>query len=241
MADRAAADFRGWTCHAPDARIQRMTEIVASSVDVTRVRRVLDIGCGGGLQLRRLAALMPNAQLEGLDISAMNIQSAEAARVHDAASARLSFRVGDYLEASFSDTFDLVVTDGVLHLIPGLDDDVSRKLATDLDGDGTLVVTMATDCLYNRGFAVLRRMLAGVRSRVTDQVILGVAKLLHRDMPETMLRERVLYMYMPPTRLMGTALLATLERHGLRLVSTHPMKRTSLSQLTHAAFVFRRA
>jgi SAM-dependent methyltransferase len=236
----SATDFRGWTCHAPEARIERLTAIVVDSVEPDRVSRVLDIGCGGGLQLRRLAQRLAAATLVGVDISAANIASAETARASDPAAARLSFVAADYLALDFAHRFDLVISDGVLHLFAVDDERLAAKLATDLAPDGTLVVSMAVDCLYNRAFAVARRALRAIRSPVTDSMILRAARVMHGDMTDDMLRERVPYMYTPPARLMGRAFIATLSRHGLHLIASHAMKSSSLSQLTHAAYVFRK-
>ena len=218
-----------------------MSAIIGSLIEPARVRRVLDMGCGAGLQVRKLAPIVPEAQLLGLDISPANVRAAEAARQGDPAAARMSFVQGDYLATAFADPFDLIVSDGVLHLIAASDEMLAQKLARDLVADGTLVVSMASDCLYNRGFALVRRALAAVRTRATDRAILQLARLLYRDMDEAMLSERVPYMYTPPTRLMGRAFGAALERHGLALVATHVMSSTSISQLTHAVYVFRRA
>ena len=235
-----ATDFRGWTCHAPEARIARFTNIVRQSATQEHVRRVLDIGCGAGLQLRRLAEAFPAAELVGVDISHGNIAAAQASRQNDPAASRMSFIEADYFSLPSSVPFDLVVSDGVLHLVSIDDDRLAAKLASDLVADGTLIISMASDCLYNRAFAVARRALRAMRSRAMDAVILGAARMLHRDMNDQMLRERVPYMYTPPARLMGAQFLEVLSRHGLHLLATHPMESTSPSQLTHAAYVFRK-
>ena len=240
MTGEAATDFRGWTCHAPEARIARFTNIVMQSVARESVRRVLDVGCGAGLQLRRLAEEFPAAELVGVDISPTNIAAAESSQRNDPASARMTFIEADYFSMPPSTPFELVVSDGVLHLVSVDDHRVAATLASALAADGTLIISMASDCLYNRAFAVARRALRAMRSRATDAVILGAARLFHRDMNDQMLRERVPYMYTPPARLMGEPFLEVLARHGLHLLATHRMESTSPSQLTHAAYVFRK-
>jgi trans-aconitate methyltransferase len=236
-----AADFRGWTCHAPAERVARLSALVAQHVESRRVQRILDIGCGAGLQVRQLAAKFAAAVCIGVDISRQNIESAESARAQDPAAARMRFEQGDYLELTFPEPFDVIVSDGVLHLVDAPDEKLARRLATDLADEGTLVVVMASDCLYNRAFALLRRRLAGIRSAATDRAILALARLLYREMNEAMLSERVPYMYTAPTRLMGPAFRGVLAQHGLALVATHALQRSSVSQLKHAAYVFRHA
>jgi trans-aconitate methyltransferase len=217
-----------------------MTAIVLGAIDRTRVSRVLDLGCGTGGQTRRLARHLPHAAFTGVDISPANVVAAESARQSDPAADRMQFIAADYF-ALRQDPFDVIVSDGVLHLVDAHDQQVARKLASDLADNGVLVVAMATDCLYNRVFALVRRGLRGVRSPALDRLILRAGRRLYgRLMSTEMLAERVHYMYLPPTRLMGARFRAVLAANGLEHVATQPLASTSASQLTHAAFVFRR-
>jgi trans-aconitate methyltransferase len=235
-----AAEFRNWTLHAPDARISRMSEIVMQAIDPEQIYRVLDVGCGAGAQIRQLAALLPEALFDGIDISPANIAAARHAAASHPAAARMYFEAADYLK--FRDRpYDLVITDGVLHLMEAPDEALAAKLGRDVAAGGTLVVAMATDSLYNHWFARARRMLRTRRSPALDRWILTVARLLHgRQMSAELLAERVEYMYMPPRRLFGATFERLLAAAGLERIAIVPMKRTSLSQLTHAAIVFRK-
>ena len=210
------------------------------AIDAERVRRVLDIGCGAGGQIRRLSALVANASFDGIDISPANIAAARAAAASHPSTARMRFETADYLQ--FHDRpYDLVVSDGVLHLIEAPDEALAAKLGSDVAPGGTLVVAMATDSLYNRVFARVRRMLRAVRSPALDRFILLAARTLHgRQMSVDLLAERVEYMYMPPRRLFDAAFERRLLQAGLEPVAVHPMTRTSPSQLTHAAIVLRK-
>lgn len=217
-----------------------MTAIVMGAIDGHDVQRILDIGCGAGAQVRELATLLPRALFWGIDISRQNISAArEAARAHSG-SARMNFEAADYLH--FRDRpYDLVISDGVLHLIDAPDAVLAEKLARDVADDGTVVVAMAVDCLYNRLFAKARRVLRAIRSRPLDRVILAAGRILHgRQMSVDLLAERVAYMYMPPTRLFGPAFEQLLRQAGLERVAMQPLARSSASQLTHAAIVFRK-
>jgi SAM-dependent methyltransferase len=71
-------------------------------------RRILDVGCGTGYLLRRLAALAPEAaELAGIDASPAMIEVAGAASADD----RLRFSVGTAEQLPFpAGTFDLVVS-----------------------------------------------------------------------------------------------------------------------------------
>lgn len=236
----AAVDFRSRTLHAPEARIARMGEIVMQAIQPEQVYRVLDVGCGAGAQIRQLAARLPEALFDGIDISPANIAAARDAAGSHPAAGRMYFETADYLK--FRDRpYDLVVSDGVLHLMDAPDAAVAAKLARDVGDEGTLVIAMATDCLYNRVFATVRRRLGAIRSPALDRLILLAARVLHgQQMSVDLLTERVEYMYMPPRRLFGRPFERLLLEEGLERVALHPMARTSPSQLTHAAIVFRK-
>ncbi|HEY3955050.1 MAG TPA: class I SAM-dependent methyltransferase [Streptosporangiaceae bacterium] len=74
--------------------------------------RVLDVGCGTGYLLRRLAVRCPEASLDGIDAAPPMIAAAEAAAAADPATGgRLRFRVGTAERLTWpSATFDLVVS-----------------------------------------------------------------------------------------------------------------------------------
>jgi hypothetical protein len=138
-----------------------------------------------------------------------------------------------------AEPFDAIVTDGVLHLIPGDTAPLVRKLANDLVPSGLLFCSMPFDCAYNRAFAGVRRVLRAVRSSWLDLLILKFGRFLHgRDMDDESLRERVDYMYIAPERMMSKLLTACFASVGLRGVASYPMESTSPSQLKHQVTVF---
>lgn len=233
----ATGEFAARTCTAPAARSDRMRDIVLAEIHRHGPLRVLDLGCGTGSLVRRLAEALPGATVIGLDMSGANV---EAAKRQTAAfgDQRVRFVTIDYLQYR-DEPFDLIVSDGVLHLIPGSDTTLARKLAADLNANGLLVCGMPYDSLYNRAFGVVRRLLRAVRSPVTDRAILAAARLVHsRDMDDEGLRERVAYMYVPPERVMGPAFTAALTASGLTQTSTHDVPITSPSQLRHNVTVW---
>ena len=191
-----------------------------------------------------LADAMRSATITGLDVSAPNIRRAFERRLAlDAAmAARIRFEQGDYLARAAS-AVDVIVSDGVLHLIPGDTFAIFQKLAGDLRSDGVLIVAMPYDCAYNYAFAILRRALRLVRSRALDAMILRVGRMLHgREMDDEALQERIPYMYIAPQRLAGRGLRERIAPSaGLHLIARHPMPSTSLSQLKHEVLVFRKA
>jgi SAM-dependent methyltransferase len=234
-----AAEAFGTTCSAPPARSRRMRDLVLRHVPASRSLRILDLGCGTGSLVVELAGALEHASLTGLDISAANIRAARTRPDVVSRPAQIAFEEGDYFRYD-GPPFDVIVSDGVLHLLPGSTEALFAKLARDLRPGGVLVCAMAYDCAYNRMFAVLRRLLRGVRSRGTDGLILLVGRALHgREMADAGLRERLPYMYMPPTRLESASLTAQIApAAGLHVVARYPFPSVSLSQLRHRVTIF---
>jgi trans-aconitate methyltransferase len=234
----AADDFKTLTCRAPLARTQRMAAI-AAEVLPSGVDSILDLGCGTGRLTRMLARARPTARVVGLDVSAANI---EAAKADPDQLANVRFECADYLTFD-GGPFDGIVTDGVLHLIPGGTDTLFAKLATDLTPGGTLICCMPYTGVYNQAFAAVRKVLRAVRTRALDNSILAIGRLLHgKDMPLEQLAERVHYMYLPPTRMMNDALERDVaSRLGLHVSARFAMPSTSAAQLRHSVTVFEKA
>jgi SAM-dependent methyltransferase len=221
-----------------------MRDIVVRHVAGDRAIDLLDLGCGTGSLVFLLAAALPNATLTGIDLSEPNIRRAEAqrARVDAATAVRIRFERADYLARAASPV-DAIVSDGVLHLIPGDTRALFAKLAADLRPGGLLVAAMPYDCAYNYAFAMLRRLLRLIRSRALDALILRIGRILHgSEMSDEGLRERIPYMYIPPQRLAGRNLRENIAPAvGFRLIATRPMPSVSLSQLKHEVLVFEKA
>ena len=201
---------------------------------------MLDIGCGTGSLVFRLADALPHASLVGIDISDANIRAAKREQAGRSSAARIAFETADYLHYR-ADPFDAIVSDGVLHLVPGDSMALARKLADDLEAGGVFVCDMPFACAYNTAFAGLRRLLRRRRSPWLDRAILQVGRVLHgREMSDDGLRERIGYMYVPPERVMGERLSRTFESAGLYPTAEYAIKSVSLSQLRHRVTVFER-
>jgi SAM-dependent methyltransferase len=81
-----------------------------------RDAQVLDVGCGLGDDVRRLAALAPDATIVGVDASVAAVDEARALSLDDGA--RVQFRVGSVYGLPFPDcSFDAVRADRVLHFL----------------------------------------------------------------------------------------------------------------------------
>ena len=86
--------------------------------------------------------------------------------------------------------FDLVVSDGVLHLIAVPVPLLAEKLAGDLRPGGVLVATLPVAGAPNRVLLALRRLYRRLPSSA-DRLALAFAMLLYRDIPRPLLRDRL--------------------------------------------------
>jgi SAM-dependent methyltransferase len=231
----------GLTFTVPPERRGQVVAVVVQRVDATRPCRILDLGCGTGLNVLALAEALPLATITGVDLSAASIARAEAARRGHPATGRITLAAADYL-AFQADPFDAIVSETVLHTIPAPTEALFDKIARDLAPGGLLVYTMPTGAIGNRLLVGLRRVLRGLRGRVTDSLLLALARALHgRDYDDALLRERIPYMSMVPTRYDGPALHARLRaRWALEILATEPIPRASPAQLAHRLVVAKR-
>jgi SAM-dependent methyltransferase len=231
----------GGTFTVPPDRRGRLVAVVLQRVDATKPCRILDLGCGTGLNLFALAEALPNAMLTGVDFSAPSITQAEAARRRHPAAPRLTFVNADYLTFQ-SGLYDLIISETVLHAISTPTDTLFGKIAGELAPGGLLVYTMPTAALGNRMLSGLRRGLRATRSRLTDALLLALARAAHgRHYDESLLRERIPYMYLIPSRYDTKALHTRLrEQWNIEVIATEPVARASLAQLAHRLVVARK-
>lgn len=215
--------------------------VVREHVDAAQPSRVLDLGCGTGLNALALAEALPRATVTGVDLSSASISQGEAARRRHPAGERVTFTAANYLQY-LGGPFDVIVSDTVLYAIPVSDEALFGKIAGDLVPGGLLVYTMPADAITNRLVVGVRRVLKRMRGRRTDALLLAIARALHgRRYDDALLRERVPYMYVVPRRYDSRALHARLrERWGFEVVATEPIHRASPAQLAHRLVVARR-
>jgi trans-aconitate 2-methyltransferase len=223
----------------PSERAARFSELCARFFPQRRGCRILDLGCGSGAQLLTLAASRPDDVCVGVDIAEGSIAAARRAAHQAGLQDRVRFEAGDYL-AFRGPPFDIIISDGVLHNIPGDDGPLFAKLAADVVPGGVLLVTIPYDCAYNRALWAIRRLARLLRGRLVNRAILAVAKRLHPDWPTEMLAQRVMYMYLLPDRMDGTALRRGMAAAGLDLIEEQPVAHASLGQAKHRLLVLRR-
>lgn len=94
-------------------------------VDATDPRRVVDLGCGEGRLTASLAARWPRARITGVDSSPEMLAAARS----DADPGRVTFALGDVRDWRPDGSVDVVLSNAVLHWVPGHEELLARWAA----------------------------------------------------------------------------------------------------------------
>ena len=105
---------------------------------------ILDVGCGGGRTVGRLAALAPQGKVVGLDYSAASVAVSQATNADDIAAGRVEIEQGSVAALPFPDcTFDLVTAVETHYYWPDLPANV-REVLRVLKPGGTFALIAET-------------------------------------------------------------------------------------------------
>ncbi|NEK60547.1 trans-aconitate 2-methyltransferase [Geodermatophilus sabuli] len=115
-------------------RARPFTDLLAR-VDAPAPRVVVDLGCGEGALTASLAARWPGARVTGVDSSPQMLAAAAA----HAVPGRVDFVAGDLRDWTPGAPVDVLVTNAVLHWVPG-HADLLRRWAGQLAPGGTLAL-----------------------------------------------------------------------------------------------------
>ncbi len=115
MTTTAAWDPAGYLSFG-DERARPFTDLLAR-VAAREPRTVVDLGCGEGALTASLARRWPGARVTGVDSSAEMLAAADA----HAVPGRVRFEAGDVRDWQPDEPVDVLVTNAVLHWVPGHD------------------------------------------------------------------------------------------------------------------------
>lgn len=142
-----------------DERARPFADLMAR-VDLAAPRRVADLGCGSGELTAALARRWPDAVIEALDSSPDMVA---AARAHEIPG-RLRFTVGDVTTWRPAAPLDLIVSNAVLHWVPG-HDDLLVRWATEALAPGGRLAFQVPGNFDAPSHAILRELCASPRWR----------------------------------------------------------------------------
>lgn len=123
-----------------NSRHSKVTDWGLSHVSVGEHGIILDVGCGGGRTVSKLAALATQGKVYGVDYSKESVAVAGRTNRHWIDTARVEIREGSVSQLPFSDgTFDLVTAVETHFWWPDLPGDMCEVLRV-LKPGGTLIV-----------------------------------------------------------------------------------------------------
>jgi ubiquinone/menaquinone biosynthesis C-methylase UbiE len=121
-----------------------LTEWGLEQLTVAKSAEILDVGCGGGSAVRRLAALAPEGRVVGLDYSAASVAVSRDTNAKDIAAGRVKIEQGSVAALPFPDrTFDIVTAVETHYYWPDLPANL-REILRVLKPGGTLAVIAET-------------------------------------------------------------------------------------------------
>jgi len=121
-----------------------MTDWGLQQVTVPKNAVILDVGCGGGRTVRRLAALAPEGKVVGLDYSAASVAVSRDTNAKEIETGRVQIDQGSVAALPFSDrTFDIVTAVETHYYWPELPANV-REIVRVLKPGGTFVLIAET-------------------------------------------------------------------------------------------------
>ncbi|UCF06537.1 MAG: class I SAM-dependent methyltransferase [bacterium] len=107
--------------HAP------MTDWALSQVSIRDSRCVLDVGCGGGAALMKLANLLPRAELHGIDYSPESLKIAARTNRHLIREGRIFIREANVSQLPYeNEHFDLIIAIESHYFWPDLKEDLAE-------------------------------------------------------------------------------------------------------------------
>lgn len=233
--------FEQTTFTAPQQRLQHFEQAVLEHIPVDKEVSILEIGCGTGKQLITIAQALPKAKCTGSDISELNIHEARenlaGANGHD----RCQFETADYSTTTYAPV-DAILAESVMHLVDAPTEQLFEKVYHELRPGGLFIFTMPYSCPYNHFLWSVRRIFRSLRCRALDNFVLFAAKAAHgKDYDESILKERVEYMYLLPHCIYSKVLHShLLDRLKFQIIETISVPHASIAQPKHKLFILKK-
>ena len=141
---------------------RRLTSWALQQIEIGPELAILDIGCGGGGAIARLAALAPRGRVHGIDYSAASVATARHTNRHLIQEGRVDIALGSVSALPFATgSFDLITAIETHYYWPSLERDL-REVRRVLRSGGTFMLVAETyrnrrtDWLYRPAMALLR-------------------------------------------------------------------------------------
>ncbi len=123
-----------------NSRHSKVTDWGLAHVSIGKNDTILDVGCGGGRTVSKLAAIATQGKVYGVDYSEASVATAKRTNARSVDLARVEIRQGSVSQLPFSDAaFDLVTAVETHFFWPNLPSDL-REIFRVLKPGGTLII-----------------------------------------------------------------------------------------------------
>ena len=151
----------------------KLTDWGLSHVSIKPNAKILDVGCGGGRTINKLAAMASNGKVYGIDYSDDSVAAARRANARWIDIGRVEIRNGSVSQLPFAgNTFDLVTAIETHLFWPNLSEDF-REVFRVTKPDGALLLVAE---IYRGG-----KHLEGVRKKIFEKHLAAKMNLLTPD------------------------------------------------------------
>ncbi|HWY40977.1 MAG TPA: class I SAM-dependent methyltransferase [Chthoniobacterales bacterium] len=151
----------------------KLTDWGLSHVGIEKTDTILDVGCGGGRTISKLAAMASDGKVHGIDYSEESVTAAHRRNTRWIDIGRVSIREGTVSQLPFTDyTFDLITAIETHLFWPDLPNDF-REIYRVLKQDGELLIVAE---IYKGG-----KHLEGVRKTIFEKHLAANMNLLTPD------------------------------------------------------------
>ena len=154
----------------------KLTDWGLGHISIENHHTILDVGCGGGRSVSKLAAIATQGKVYGVDYSEESVAASKRTNAHWIALGRVKIRYGSVSHLPFSDgTFDLVTAVETHFWWPNLPGDM-REVFRVLKPGGTLILVAE---IY-KGANTITAQLAEKYASRTAMALLSVDE--HREL-----------------------------------------------------------
>ena len=159
-----------------NSRHSKVTDWGLSHISIEKHDTILDVGCGGGRTVSKLAAIVPQGKVYGVDYSQESVAVANRTNRQWIGMARVEIREGSVSQLPFSENlFDLVTAVETHFWWPDLSADMCEVLRV-LKPGGTLIIIAE---IY-KGAKTMTAKLAEKYLPLSGMTLLGVNE--HREL-----------------------------------------------------------
>ena len=153
---------------------------------------------------------------------------------------RVQFHCADYMTFDI-EPFDIILADSALQNIAGSTEALARKLGNDLSPGARLIASLPYDGWYNRLLGPAGGSFSASAVAPLNAWYWRRQRSVHSGWPDSLLRERIPYLYLLPERIDGPAFRERLRvAGGLAVEKELPMPHASISQPRHRLVIFRK-